>query len=279
MSHPMTPVPEASAMAVDALDFDSVFSIDVDLDDPGAAMAAGSTTEEAPSDDAAQSSAMAVAAGARWSGPDVSDHQPSVNWGRVASSGHRLAVAKATEGLTWRSKVFPARWKAMQDAGLVRGAYHFARPQPGRSGRDEAEFFLSVVDDAGGFRPGDLRPVLDLEAYGPTPLGAAQTLRWAHEFAREVKEHVGRLPIIYTGAFWRDAMGNPDSGLGCHLWLAAYVNDPTPFVPRAWRATGWSIWQHTSSGTCPGIPGRCDLNVTRNRDVLAKLRLPAGDRA
>jgi len=261
-------------MPPNTLDFDAMFTIDVDLDDPGAAMAAGTVTgdEDAPAPRLAHASTAT-----RWSGPDVSDHQPSVNWGRVVAAGHRLAVAKATEGLTWRSKIFPERWKAMRDAGLVRGAYHFARPQPGRSGRDEAEFFLSVVDDAGGFRPGDLRPVLDLEAYGPTPLSPSRTLRWARDFAHEVKAHCGRLPIVYTGAFWRDAMGNPDDGLGCHLWLAAYVRDPAPFVPHAWRESGWSIWQHTSSGSCPGIPGRCDLNVTRNRDVIARLRLPAGD--
>lgn len=260
-------------MTDQTLDYDAMFTIDVDLDEPGAAMAAGAVEDDAAS------AAIAHAAGTRWSGPDVSDHQPSVSWQRVAAAGHRLAVAKATEGLTWRSKVFPARWQAMKDAGLVRGAYHFARPQVGRSGREEAEFFLSVVDDAGGFQPGDLRPVLDLEAYGPTRLDARQTLRWARQFAREVKAHVGRLPIVYTGAFWRDAMGDPDDGLGCHLWLAAYVNDPAPFIPKAWRETGWSIWQHTSGGACPGIPGRCDLNLTRDRDVVARLRLPAGDHA
>ena len=240
MSSQITPACDAGVLRVDALDFDASFAPDVDLDDPRETMAA-SAVAQFEAGRRGSSLDVTERKTASWTGPDVSDHQPSVNWRRVAGAGHRFAVTKASEGLTWRSKVFPARWKAMNDAGLVRGAFHFARPQPGRSGRDEARFFLSVVDDAGGFRPGDLRPVLDLEDYGPKRLNAAQTLRWAHEFATEVKAEVGRLPIIYTGAFWRDLMGDPDNSLGCHLWLAAYVRDPGRYVPRAWRRSGWSI--------------------------------------
>src|SRR4051794_8470854 len=76
---------------------------------------------------------------ARPSGPDVSDHNSNINWDKVRGAGHEFAVAKASEGLTWRAATFPGRWKAMADAGLTRRAYHFARPQRGRTGADEAE--------------------------------------------------------------------------------------------------------------------------------------------
>jgi GH25 family lysozyme M1 (1,4-beta-N-acetylmuramidase) len=153
--------------------------------------------------------------------------------------------------VTWRSRLFQRRWAAIADAGLIRGAYHFARPQPGRSGRDEAEAFLSVVNAAGGFRPGDLRPALDIEAFGTAPLSPQQTLRFAYDFAVAVKEQVGRLPIIYTGAFWRDRMGNPSNSLGCHLWLAAYVRDPTPFIPVAWQPAAGACGSRRARGPAP----------------------------
>ena len=212
----------------------------------------------------------------RPTGPDVSDHNRNINWDKVREAGNEFAIAKASEGLTWRAATFPGRWKAIADAGLLRGAYHFARPQPGRTGADEAKWFLRVVDDAGGFRPGDLRPVLNLE-WGT--LDAAGLLRFSYDFAVTVKQHsglgVGVLCMIYTGFFWRENMGNPSNNLGCHLWLAAHVSDPERYVPLAWKQKGWSMWQFTSTGSCPGIPGRCDLNVIRDRATLAKLRLPS----
>jgi lysozyme len=265
-------------LVIDVDDFDAVYAPDEQTPDLGADMCAAGQVDgqEDPGGTTAPVDDPEDLALARATGPDVSDFQASVDWHRVQAAGHDIGIAKASEGLTWRSRIFPRRWAAIADAGLIRGAYHFARPQPGRSGRDEADAFLTVVDAAGGFRPGDLRPILDIEAFGSAPLSRQQTLRFAYDFAITVKEHVGRLPIIYTGAFWRDQMGNPDNSLGCHLWLAAYVRDPTPFIPVAWRATGWSMWQHTSRGSCPGVPGPCDLNVVRSGDTLSKLRLPLG---
>jgi GH25 family lysozyme M1 (1,4-beta-N-acetylmuramidase) len=263
-------------LVIDVDDFDAVYAPEERPHDLGADMCAGHVDgHEDPGGATAPENHPEGLTVARASGPDVSDFQPSVDWHKTQAAGHDIGIAKASEGLTWRSRLFPRRWAAIADAGLIRGAYHFARPQPGRSGRDEAAAFLSIVNAAGGFRPGDLRPILDIEAFGSAPLSPQKTLRFAYDFAVAVKEEVGRLPIIYTGAFWRDRMGNPHNSLGCHLWLAAYVRDPTPFIPVAWQATGWSMWQHTSKGTCPGIPTPCDLNVVHAGDTLGKLRLPA----
>jgi GH25 family lysozyme M1 (1,4-beta-N-acetylmuramidase) len=266
-------------LVIDPDDFNATYAPEARPVDLGARMCAAGAVdgEEDPGGATPPAHAAVGPEPAGATGPDVSDHQPSVDWRAVQAAGHGIGIAKASEGLSWRSRTFPRRWGAIAEAGLIRGAYHFARPQPGRTGREEAEAFLRVVDAAGGFRPGDLRPILDIEAFGSGGrLSRQQTLGYAYDFALAVKERVGRLPIIYTGAFWRDQMGNPDNSLGCHLWLAAYVRDPTPFIPLAWRQTGWSIWQHTSRGACPGVPTPCDLNVVRAVTTLDKLRLPGG---
>jgi lysozyme len=157
----------------------------------------------------------------------------------------------------------------MKEAGLVRGVYHFARPQRGRDPKDEVEEFLGRVDDAGGFDDGDLVPVLDLEAYGAAgKLTARKTLEWARGFVEEVHHRIGRRPIVYTGVFWRESMDDPPDDLGCPLWLAAYVKDPRPFIPKAWAQEGYTIWQHTETGSTGGVPGHVDLN-----------RLPGGQAA
>jgi lysozyme len=208
-----------------------------------------------------------VPAGKTLTGIDVSNHQRTVDWEKVKEAGHSFAFHKASEGLGTPDREFRERWKAIRAAGLVRGAYHFARPQKGRDPKAEVNEFLGLIKQAGGLQEGDLLPVLDIEAFGAAGrLTAAQTQAWARGFVEEMRARAGVRPIVYTGAFWRDAMGNPADNLQCRLWLAAFVADPTPFVPKAWANESFSIWQHTEEGSCAGVPGKVDLN-----------RLPGGE--
>lgn len=217
-------------------------------------------------------------AGGVFTGPDVSLNQPDVDWRKVRRAGHEFAFAKVSDGLGTPDPAFGrARWKAMKDAGLIRGAYHFGRPQRGRDPRDEVHEFLRRIKAAGGLQPGDLRPVLDLEKFGAAGrLTPRQTLEWARGWVAEMRAQIGRRPIIYTGVFWRETLGNPPDNLDCPLWLAAYVppRELPRWIPQAWRDDGWAFWQHTESGTCPGIAGRCDLNRFRgSRGDLRRLLL------
>ena len=208
-------------------------------------------------------------------GIDVSNHQPNVDWEQVKAAGHTFAFAKVSEGLGAPDRVFgKERWKAMRDAGLVRGVYHFARPQKGRDPRAEVKELLGLVERAGGFEDGDLVPVLDFEAFGAAgKLTPTQTHEWARGFVEEMRVRIGRRPIIYTGAFWRDQAGNPADNLGCPLWLAAFVKDPKPFVPKAWASQSFTIWQHTETGRTRGVSGNVDLNrLPGGPAALRKLR-------
>jgi lysozyme len=212
------------------------------------------------------------------SGVDVSNHQPDVDWEKVKAAGHAFALSKVSEGLGTPDTVFgKGRWNAMRDAGLVRGVYHFARPQKGRDPRDEVREFLGLVNKAGGLKDGDLRPVLDIEAFGAAGrLTAAQTLEWARGFVDEVRTQLGRRPIIYTGIFWRETMANPGDNLDCPLWLAAFVaqSKVKQFVPVAWKDQGLTIWQQTETGSSAGVPGHCDLNlIPGGAKDLDRLRL------
>lgn len=195
-------------------------------------------------------------------GVDVSRWQGSVDWKAVKASGVDFAIVKATEGLDFVDPAFtPARVHEMHAAGLMVSMYHFARPQPGRTGTQEAEHFLSTVKKAGYGQRGDLPLVLDLES---TKLGKQDTLNFARAFAAAVRSGTGRSPFIYTfPSFWIDTLGDPLDDLGCPLWIAHYgVKSPT--VPRAWSF--WSLWQTTDRGRVPGIGGAVDLNTYR-RDV------------
>ena len=197
-------------------------------------------------------------------GIDVSHYQGAVNWAAVRAGGRRYAFCKATEGTTYTDPTFAANWPAMRAAGLLRGAYHFGRP--GTSAAAQADYFCDAVRPA----PGDLKPVLDLEATdGMTP---AQVRAWVVAFVSRVVARTGQTPVIYTGYyFWRDSAGN-GSNLNCPLWLAQYASAVT-LVPAAWAT--WTFWQYTSTGTCPGVAGGVDLDAFNgNKTGLNNLRLP-----
>jgi len=58
------------------------------------------------------------------------------------------------------------------------------------------------------------------------------------------------------------------TSVGCRLWLAAFVDHPEQFIPRAFRPESFAIHQFTETGTCKGVQGHVDLN-----------RLPGGHTA
>ena len=219
----------------------------------------------------------------RLKGIDVSRNQPSINWQKVVGSGRAFAYAQVSDGLRTPDPTFTKDlWTGMRQAGLARGAYHFARPQQNRDPRDEVHEFLNLLTRAGGLQTGDLIPMLDVEGFGSAGrLTQRQTLEWVRGFVNEMHAQIGRRPIIYTGSFWRDQMGNPADDLNCKLWLAAYVKNPNDFLPAAWGNSGFTIWQFSSTGTLPGVektPGgpkvACDLDVLKGGSAgLEKLRM------
>lgn len=183
-------------------------------------------------------------------GVDVSHHQGLIDWRPVASAGHRFAFLKATEGTSFTDKRYRANLAAASDAGLLAGAYHFARPDS-TSPQASAELHLRF---AGTNLAGRLPHVLDLEA------GSGDLTNWALAWLTHVEAATGKPPILYTYAAFGPSHLKNDRRLARHpLWIAAYRPDP-PKAFGAWAQTGWAFWQHTSTGRVSGIGGNVDLN-------------------
>jgi len=65
------------------------------------------------------------------SGFDISHYQGTVNFAGAYSSGARFVIIKATEGTTYQDPNFSSNYGGATNAGLIRGGYHFARPDSG----------------------------------------------------------------------------------------------------------------------------------------------------
>lgn len=207
-------------------------------------------------------------------GIDVSAYQPHIDWRAVASAGHTFAIVKATEGAGYVSPIYRDQLWGARAAGLITGAYHFLRWEPGApSAEAQAEHFAAVVGTLG---PGDLPPALDVEWIKGQKRSASEIVAIVRAFLERVETLTHRWPMIYTGpSFWRFCLlpaGKPALELtSWPLWCCDYQPplDPMQGAPE-WTPT---IHQHTGSGTCPGIAGHVDLN--RFCGSLDELRLLA----
>ncbi len=207
---------------------------------------------------------------------DVSKWQREVNWTLVAANGIDGAITKASEGVGYRDPTFRRNWQGIHDAGLIRGAYHFARPSAPNGtmaeyltdAEKEAKWFAFVVSKLG---EGDLPPVVDVEwNKRHAHVKAAQWVPWTRRFLEVIEAELGRVPMIYSGpSFWRYKLAKTLEFNRYPLWLANYTGaDPqNPDAPK--RRTpkrpipGWptTIWQWTGKGSCAGIGGRVDRNL------------------
>ena len=177
-------------------------------------------------------------------GTDVSNFNPNVDWRAVWRGGRGFGFIKATEGLTLVNKLFAKDWAGAKAAGLVRGAYHFFRPD--RDPVAQANFFVKTVGTLSGT---DLPLVMDWEVTsGRTP---AEQIAAAQSFLNVVESATRKTPIIYASTGFVNALGNPKQFARYPLFLAHY-NVSCASVPAPW--TTWSFWQY-GIGAVAGVPG------------------------
>ncbi|MFF7165498.1 lysozyme [Streptomyces sp. NPDC008086] len=199
---------------------------------------------------------MPAAAAGKPRGHDVSSHQKNVNWQSAKGKGAQFAYVKATESHTYRNPYFNQQYNGSRNAGLIRGAYHFALPDKS-SGRAQAAHF---VRNGGGWRSDGwtLPPALDIE-YNPYSkhkcygLGKATMVGWIRSFSDEVKRLTGRRPVIYTTTHWWNTCTGASRAFASNhaLWIARYDSATAGSLPAGWRF--WTIWQHDNgSGSLPG---------------------------
>lgn len=179
---------------------------------------------------------------------DVSHHQGTIDWKKVAADGVKGVFIKATEGVGYTDPLFRKNVQGAAIAGLKVGFYHFAHPD--NSPTAEAKYFTDVVK---GLKA-DFPFVLDLEQTKMKT--AAQLTEFAVAWLTEVERQTGHRVMLYTGAsFARSYLGKALAKWP--LWVAHYgVNQP--MSNTTWDR--WAVFQYTSTGKVNGITGNVDMN-------------------
>jgi GH25 family lysozyme M1 (1,4-beta-N-acetylmuramidase) len=131
-------------------------------------------------------------------GIDVSRYQRSINWTSVRNAGIQFAYIKATEGVSYRDPNFGANYVGAYNAGVIRGAYHFALPN-----RSTGAVQANYLANSGGAWSADSRTLpaaLDIEfnPYGATCYGLSQAgmRTWINDFLVTYRARTGRYAVI-----------------------------------------------------------------------------------
>src|ERR1700736_548106 len=183
-------------------------------------------------------------------GIDVSRYQQKIDWSAVAASGIQFCFIKATEGSCDVDAAFRRHWEAASAAGIIRGAYHFFRPQIPIA--TQADLFVRTL---GQLQPGDLPPVLDLEGTaGWIVIPTADRAPLALQMLEAIESRLGATPIIYMSPwFASDMLQSTPAFARFPIWIAQYTEALSPTIPKPW--TNWTFWQHSQTGKVPGFAG------------------------
>jgi lysozyme len=183
-------------------------------------------------------------------GIDVSNHQGTIDWSKVA--GHRVSFAylKATEGNDFVDKQFATNWAGAAKAGIPHGAYHFfTLCSPGS---EQAANFLKVVPAD----PTALPPVVDVE-FGTCAKrpAAAVVQQQLSDFVTTVEQRLQKPVTIYTVPSFTEYYPLTQTRTQ-PLWKRSIFDRPSG---------GWTIWQASDKARVKGVGGRVDLDVMRSR--------------
>lgn len=198
-------------------------------------------------------------------GFDVSEYQSEIDWEQTYHLDESFELSfvfiRATAGKNKVDKRFKENWNASKERQLIRGAYHYYRPN--ENSIEQAENFIKTVK----LQKGDLPPVLDIEKL-PKSQSIDSLKVGLRRWLKKVEKHFKVKPIIYSGeSYYTDFLKEEFSEYP--LWIANY---------NFWRnhlEDDWLFWQFTEKAQIAGIEGMVDINIfngDKNKLLLKCIR-------
>lgn len=205
---------------------------------------------------------LSCLAGEAWLGVDVSEHQGSIRWDKVAATDVCFAMVRlAYRGWGSEGKIrADSRWQenlnGAAEAGLQVGVYFFSQAISVEEAREEARFLLALLDG----RELDLPVVFDWETVSSEEartkdMTAATLNACALAFCEEIRNAGYEAMVYFNQDLARrmfDLMALQRQDLD--FWLAMYTENMT----WAYRVR---MWQYTNTASVAGIKGNVDLNL------------------
>ena len=179
-------------------------------------------------------------------GIDVSAHNGAVDFARVAEDSVSFVFIKATEGASFKDRMWEANYAGARAAELAVGAYHFFRFD--MNGTMQA---LNLLQSIEGKRL-DLPLVIDVEDDGNPEVSPEMVVVRLEEMISYLEER-GETVMLYTNMN------------GYHKYVRERFSDYPLWICRlAYRPPEeieWQIWQASHTRRVGGVSGDVDYNV------------------
>lgn len=180
------------------------------------------------------------------SGIDISRHNRNMKDISVLND-FDFVIMKASEGATYRDSSLQYYNYCLND-DMLKGFYHFGRPDRGNNAKSEASNFIGAV-----VRFDNDKSVLALDLEDKA-LNVPCLDLWALDFCKYVKASTGKTPLIYTSLAEVNRF-KKCAEFGCGLWVAKWsLLKPTKKSLKPWEL--FAIWQNSNNYLVSGV--RCD---------------------
>lgn len=192
-------------------------------------------------------------------GIDVSHHQKTIDWGKVAKDGIKFAIMKVMNERTQQpDECFEANYRGCTANGIKRGAYIFLGSKSIENPCVDANNFLNILDG----RELEYGIWLDAEAASLRAMRQKDLTELLMTEA-EIFEKAGYRVGIYTNRDWYIHV--LDIGLFLNrfpFWVARYpLMDDGTMVARLSPKEYAEAWQYSSKGKVKGIQTVVDRDI------------------
>lgn len=177
-------------------------------------------------------------------GIDISAHNDTIDF-ENAKHDIDFVFIKATEGATWKDRMFDYNYYAAKKSGLKVGAYHFFKFD--RSGEAQG---VNVTEALVG-KDLDFPVVIDIEDHG-NPDIKPEIVRQRLDKMVEVLQHHNVDVMFYSNKKGYYKYIAPHYA-NYPLWICSFTNPPI--------SEKWTFWQYSHEGTISGSKSELDLNV------------------
>lgn len=193
-------------------------------------------------------------------GIDVSAYQGNPDWAKVKASGVDFTFIRAGYGQNNIDERLVYNGTNAPKAGVSTHFYWFSYAYTKNMVINEASYLIA---QASKYAPGcmlcwdfEYDSMRYAQTKGVTPSQATLT-DWAVAFCKTVSA-AGFIPVIYANEDYVKNyidIGSVIAQTGAKLWFAKYSSSIGSYGSNAY------IWQHSSTGSVPGISGNVDMNI------------------
>ena len=189
-------------------------------------------------------------------GIDISEFQTVTDWNKVKAAGIRFAIIRTGYGVSHTDAEFTKNMKGAIAAGIPVGVYHFSYALNAAGAKAEAE---RVVQLLAPYKAHITLPVYFDFEYDTVNYAKKQGVTLGKQAFNdhavafcEAIQAAGYRAGVYYNLDYLDRLVDMNRIKKYSLWFAQYNSYA--------QASGWDMWQYSSSGSVAGISGRVDMD-------------------